>query len=242
MLRDPTDTYARYGLAVCTYDRPGYGLSTRRLGRTHAQTVDDVAAIADVLGWDRFAVAGASGGAGPALAVAALLPGLVARCAVVVGVAPLTAEGVVAAMSQEDLKYTEREARGDEEELTRQFEHAMQWVDAGMPDVEFGSDAERPMLEETFDEARKQGAFGYIDDSIATARDWGFAVEDVRVPTKIMAAEQDSEFMQFCSRWLAAHISGAELLWRPGGHIDPKGDQESRLFAWLGHGSFPERQ
>lgn len=71
MLRDPTDTYVRYGLAVCGYDRSGYGLSTRRPGRTQAQTVDDVVAIADAIGWDRFAVAGASGGSGPALAVAA---------------------------------------------------------------------------------------------------------------------------------------------------------------------------
>ena len=65
----------------------------------------------------------------------------------------------------------------------------MRWVDAGMPDVDFGSDAERTMLQETVDEAGKQGAFGYIDDSITTARDWKAAVEDVRVPTKIMGAD-----------------------------------------------------
>jgi pimeloyl-ACP methyl ester carboxylesterase len=32
MLRDPTDAYVGHRLAVCTYDRPGYGLSTRRRG------------------------------------------------------------------------------------------------------------------------------------------------------------------------------------------------------------------
>ena len=78
MLRDPTDCYDRHRLAVCTYDRPGYGLSTRRRVASHAGADGGTmwAAIADSLGWERFAVAGASGGSGAALAAACLL----ARC------------------------------------------------------------------------------------------------------------------------------------------------------------------
>jgi pimeloyl-ACP methyl ester carboxylesterase len=53
-----------------------------------------VAAIADALGIDRFAVLGRSGGGPHALACAALLPGRVTRAAVLVGLAPLTAEGL----------------------------------------------------------------------------------------------------------------------------------------------------
>jgi pimeloyl-ACP methyl ester carboxylesterase len=239
MLRDPTDAYARHGLAVCSYDRPGYGLSTRRPGRTQAQTIDDVVAIADALGWDRFAVAGASGGSGPALAVAARLPHRVARCAVVVGVAPTALEEVRAAMGEDDRAMWEREARGDEAALAEDFEGFTTWLDAGMPDLEVENEASRRMLEELGREARRQGALGYIDDCIADARDWGFVVEDVRVSTKIMAAKEDSDFLRFCSRWLAAHIPGAELMWRAGGHMNPKDNEEERLFAWLGHGVFP---
>jgi hypothetical protein len=51
--------------------------------------------------------------------------------------------------------------------------------------------------------------------------------------------DADSQFMHLSSRWLADHIPAAELLWRAGGHMDPKGDEEARLFAWLGHGHFP---
>ena len=239
MLRDPTDTYARHGLAVCTYDRPGYGLSSRRPGRTHAQTVDDVVAIADALGWDRFAVAGASGGSGPALAVAALLPERATRCAVIVGVAPSTAAEINATMPDDDRAQWERAARGDERALAKDFDEVLQWFDAGMPDVNIDNEANRHMLEELVHEGRRQGALGYVDDLIADARDWGFSVEDVRVPTKILAAEEDSQFMHLSSRWLADHIPAAELLWRAGGHIDPKGDEEARLFAWLGHGHCP---
>ena len=109
MLRDPT---ACYRLAVCTYERPGYGLSTRRRGYTQAQTADDVAAIDDSLGWERFAVAGASGGSGAALAAACLLPERVTRCAVVVGGGPSTAPELQEAMDEEYRREWELAARG----------------------------------------------------------------------------------------------------------------------------------
>jgi len=239
MLRDPSDTYLRHGLAVCTYDRPGYGLSTRRRGRGHAQTVADVAVIADALGWERFAVAGASGGSGPALAVAALLGERVTRCAVIVGVAPSTADEIQAEMPDDEQREWELGARGDEAGLAQDFDDFLRWFEAGMPEVDLSNQASRRMLEELVAEARRQGPAGYIDDVIAGARSWGFAVEDVRVPTKIMAARQDSAFMHLNSRWLADHIPGAELLWRDGGHLNPKGDEEAQLFAWLGHGILP---
>src|SRR5580765_6994183 len=64
------------GLGVClvTHDRAGYGRSSRRRGRRVADAVDDVIAIADELGFDRFAVTGGSGGGPHVLACAALCP------------------------------------------------------------------------------------------------------------------------------------------------------------------------
>src|SRR5215207_2731904 len=93
-LRHPGDGYRRNQQRVYTYDRPGYGLSTRVPGRRVADAADDVRAIADSFGLGQFGVAGVSGGGPPALAVAALLPDRVSRCAVVVGVAPFGAEGL----------------------------------------------------------------------------------------------------------------------------------------------------
>jgi pimeloyl-ACP methyl ester carboxylesterase len=239
MFRDPSDCYQRYRLAVCSYDRPGYGLSTRRRGHTQAQNVDDVVAIADALGWERFAVAGASGGTAPALAAARFQPERVTRCAVIVGVAPPTAEEIQDAMSEDDRGEWERDVRGDEEELARAFDDFLKWFDAKMPGVDIDDEDSLRMLEELVFEARRQGPGGYIDDLIAGAHDWGFAVEDIRVPTRIMAAQDDSPFMHENSRWLADHIPGAELLWRAGGHVNPKDDAESRLFGWLGYGVDP---
>lgn len=57
-----------------------------------------------------------------------------------------------------------------------------------MPDVDGVNQASRRMLEEAFGGARRQRPGGYIDDLIGDVHDWGFAVENVGVPTKIMAA------------------------------------------------------
>ena len=86
--------YERVGVRRITFDRAGYGLSTRRPGRRVADIVDDVATIADALGIDRFAVTGRSGGGPHTLACAALLGDRVLRCAAVVAVAPFDADGL----------------------------------------------------------------------------------------------------------------------------------------------------
>ena len=50
------NVYRDAGVRAITYDRPGYGASTRHPGRRVADAPSDVAAIADALGLDRFAV------------------------------------------------------------------------------------------------------------------------------------------------------------------------------------------
>ena len=82
------------GLRVITYDRPGYGGSDRQAGRRIVDCVADGVAIADALGLDRFHVAGGSGGAPHALALAARLPERVASVEALVSPAPWDAEGL----------------------------------------------------------------------------------------------------------------------------------------------------
>ena len=91
--RDP-GIYERAGVRRITFDRAGYGRSTRRPGRRVADVAEDVRTIADALGIDRFAVTGRSGGGPHTLACAALLPDRVIRCAAVVAVAPFDADGL----------------------------------------------------------------------------------------------------------------------------------------------------
>ena len=65
------DSAARAGLRLIGIDRPGYGRSTPRPGRTIADGVPDALAVLDHLGIDRFLVLGMSTGGAYALAMAA---------------------------------------------------------------------------------------------------------------------------------------------------------------------------
>src|SRR5205814_8376679 len=68
------DPHLGDAIRIVSYDRPGYGGSDPRPDRSVADVADDVAAVADALGIERFAVIGGSGGGPHALATAALLP------------------------------------------------------------------------------------------------------------------------------------------------------------------------
>src|SRR5439155_23347798 len=82
------------GIRLFSYDRPGYGGSSRDEGRNIASCGGDVAAVCHALGVERFCVWGISGGGPHALATAALLPERVAAAAALAPVAPFDAEGL----------------------------------------------------------------------------------------------------------------------------------------------------
>src|SRR3954470_4096908 len=115
LLRHVRGEYEKAGVRVATYDRPGFGLSSRDRGRTVADSAADVAAIADHLGWERFAVCGVSAGGPYALAAAALLPDRVTRCATIVGIGPSDAPDLdfYAGMSAEEVSKWECARAGE---------------------------------------------------------------------------------------------------------------------------------
>ena len=88
---DP-ELYERHGTHFVAYDRPGYGGSDPQPGRSVAAAAGDIQAIADELGFERFAVVGGSGGAPHALACGALLGDRVTRVGALVTPAPSDAE------------------------------------------------------------------------------------------------------------------------------------------------------
>jgi len=84
----------RLGVRLISYDRPGYGQSTRMRGRSVFDAGADVTAIADHLKLKRFSVVGRSGGGPHALAAAAYDQERVERVALLVSAAPSDAEGL----------------------------------------------------------------------------------------------------------------------------------------------------
>jgi pimeloyl-ACP methyl ester carboxylesterase len=238
-LRDPGDGYRRNHLRVYTYDRPGYGLSTRAPGRRVADAAADVRTVADAFGLEQFGVAGVSGGASPALAAAALLPDRVSRCATVVGSAPFTAEGLDFYDGMDEFaQHGWEHALLGEAALESDWRETLDWVNAEMPGLDL-PDADRAMLLEAFQESSRQGSAGYIDDCLSEVRDWGLSVEDVQAPTRIMLARDDTSVPAAHGEWLIQHLPDAELIWVDGGHFGPRDEPEMQLMNWVGHGTTP---
>jgi len=238
LLRHDVDEYRAGRLWVCTYDRPGYGLSTRRAGRSVAHAAEDVRAIADALGWGRFGVAGVSGGGAPALAAAAGLPARVSRAAAIVAAGPATAPDLdfLDGMDQESRESWDKALRHDTAALGAEWDEAVAWFAQGMPGIDV-PDQVRTMLAETLDAAGPHGVGGFVDDLLALARDWDFRVEEVVAPTRIMLARDDTSVPAAHGDWLLRHIPNAELIWVDGDHFGPRAGPEMALMRWVGHGS-----
>jgi pimeloyl-ACP methyl ester carboxylesterase len=80
------ESFRAFGVRVVSPDRPGYGGSSPQAGRGFNDWAPDVAALADHLGAERFAVMGLSSGGPYAVACAALLPERIVSAGVVAGV------------------------------------------------------------------------------------------------------------------------------------------------------------
>jgi pimeloyl-ACP methyl ester carboxylesterase len=238
------------GLRLVTYDRPGYGRSTRQPGRRVVECVSDVAAIADELDIERFAVSGGSGGGPHALAVAARLPERVTRVACVVGFAPYDAEDLdwFAGMDPVNVKEFGRALAGEAmlaPELQRQARESLARVDedptALLADVEL-SESDRavlsdPGVRETLRAATHEmfaaGALGWVDDDLAFVQPWGFDLQELRAPVEIRYGVTDVLVPAAHGTWLAAHVPGAEMFVdEHGGHLSTP-DQRLEMLGTL---------
>jgi pimeloyl-ACP methyl ester carboxylesterase len=215
------------GIRLIAYDRPGYGGSDRCAERTIADAAGDVAAIADELGLDRFAVVGRSGGAPHALACAALLPERVTKVSALVPFAPRDLMGPDWYQGMVDMNVNEYTAaeRGaavygrrvaDQVSAIRADPGTnMPFEDPALPKSDraiVGDFGIRVMLSENFAEGLRTSAYGWIDDSIALVRPWGFDPAEITVPCLLWHGTNDIFIPVGHSRWLASRISIAETV------------------------------
>ena len=217
------------GLRLITYDRPGYGGSTRQPGRSVVDCVSDIETIADELGLEQFAVTGGSGGAPHSLAAAARLPGRVRHAECNVGPAPIDAEGLnyLDGMDPENVKEIGWALAGEETlapELEREAQQALDRLDADPATLlsEFDlAEADRAVLARedvkqrlrvSFREAMAQGIGGWVDDDLAIVKPWGFDLAEIRVPVRVRYGVNDVLVPAAHGAWLASHIPGATVL------------------------------
>jgi pimeloyl-ACP methyl ester carboxylesterase len=255
------DLYRRLGVLLVTHDRAGYGRSARRPGRRIVDEVDDVVALADHLGLERFGVTGGSGGGAHALAGAALLPDRVVRATCVVGVAPLGNPGLdrnswLAGMDPENVKEFGWAEAGEEvliRELEAEYAKIAARVAVDPAAVLEGfelSESDRAALarpermqiiRESWAEHSVLGVGGWADDDLAHLRPWGFDVDRISIPVLIQYGVSDVLVPPAHGEWLAANVPGCVVkVDGVAGHMGTNPEEEiAENMRWLREGVPP---
>lgn len=221
------------GLQVVALSRPGYGGSTRLPGRDVVDIVPDAAAVLDQLGITEVLVAGWSGGGPHALACAARLPH--ARSAAsITGVAPFTTMAEWTAGMGEGNVESFTAMEGGEATLRPQIEKERAGLaDATVPEMveelssilppvdrayitdEFGEDFLRS-AQESF----RVSTDGWVDDTFAFGRSWGFDLAEIAVPVGVWHGSDDFMAPIAHARTLVDTIPTATAHLLPGeGHV-----------------------
>lgn len=225
----------RLGVRWVSYDRPGYGGSSPKPGRDVASAASYVAAVADALGIERFAVMGHSGGAPHALACAALLNDRVLGVVSLASLAPYDARGLDwfggmaasgaatlrAAAAGRDVKEKHEREQGDEydPEFTTADMAALSGAWSWMMEVV------RPAV--------AHGPAPAIDDDLAYVGDWGFSPKQVAAPALFVHGALDRVAPPAHGTWLADRCPTSTLWLLPDdGHISILTQAEAAL-EWL---------
>jgi pimeloyl-ACP methyl ester carboxylesterase len=222
------------GIMLITYDRPGGGGSDPLPGRRIVSSGPDVLAIADTWRLEQFGTAGFSGGGSFALATAALFGDRVLAAVVLSGAAPIDADGLdfTAGMTDtapfvgdDDLQ----QRRGElltELEPTRQailsdpyqalLSFVAEWPEADREALRISEIA--VPIAEGMAECVRVSAEGWLDDSAAFHRPWGFDVGHISVPVAIWHGRDDVAAPITHGRWLAERIPRCTFNELEGGH------------------------
>jgi pimeloyl-ACP methyl ester carboxylesterase len=238
----------RLGIQLITFDRPGYGKSDRHKGRQVADAATDVLTIADAFGLDKFAVVGRSGGGPHALACAALMSDRLTRAAVLVGLAPQGAVGLdwYDGMTQFNVSEYMAAANGYQS-LAARTEATAEAVRVNpasllaslhpeMPDSDRRVVADpgiRAQLLETYTEALRTSADGWIDDVLAFKMPWGFDPASISVPVLLWHGAVDNFSPVSHAMWLAQRIASATVVVQAGAAHFSALDVLPDILRWL---------
>lgn len=230
------DAAHRRGLRLVTFNRAGYGGSTRKPGRSVADAAADLESVLDHLGAERCLTLGTSGGGPHALACAALLPDRVAAAASVAGVGPYGVADLdfLAGMGADNVEEFGHAAAGEQQLRTAlepvapllreaRAQDLADLMDTLLPEADRACLASGPNGEDLaaqFKESLRTGVSGWLDDDLAFVRPWGFALDAIAVPVFVWQGDRDLMVPVAHGRWLIDHVPGAAARLRPGeGHL-----------------------
>ncbi len=223
--RDLIDAATDHGFVIAELVRPGYGQSTRQPGRSVADVVPLVEALADHLGHAQFVTMGWSGGGPHAIATAALLPQRCSGAMSLAGVAPYGEPDLdfLADMGEDNIAEFGAALEGDSslEAFLSGAAGAMRDVTADqvidamrslLPAVDqahlTGQEAEEMAAELRWSLAH--GIWGWFDDDIAFTQPWGFDLGAVTAPVQVWQGTDDLMVPFAHGQWLVQRLSSAE--------------------------------
>jgi len=218
------------GLRVIGIDRPGYGASSLRPGRSIADWVPDGLAVADALGVERFLAVGVSTGGAYALALAALAPErvrAVLTCCAMTDMRDAASRdtmskplchGVWDAPDRAAAIEVARAGFGDDGSRLMSDDHGALCA----ADLEFVRQAATdPGQPASMAAQFAHGVQGYVDDRLADGPGWGsFDVARVACPVTVVHGTDDTIVGPVNSQHTASLVPQATLLLREGhGHL-----------------------
>ncbi|MGH2971867.1 MAG: alpha/beta fold hydrolase [Gaiellaceae bacterium] len=241
------DVYERVNAHVVTFDRPGYGRSSPHRDVTVLSVGDDALAVADAVGWDRFAVAGISGGGAPALAIGFRAPGRVTELGLINSAVPAELEDVdnLLSVNREARRRALEEGRESYEEFVASFAAQIETdldaaIDATLEDATevdrevMRTPEMRARMAESMREALRQGPQGWFDEGWALVQPWGFELSDIKTPARIWYGELDRASPPISVERMAAELVVASLEMFPdAGHTGWRAHYERILRALL---------
>lgn len=201
-----TDQAARERrLRIIAPERPGYGLSDFRRKGTLAHAADDMTALADALGLDRFAVIGVSGGGPHAIAAAASMADRIALLALVSPVGPIAdCHGRIRLTKLHRLIFTRM---GGSPAACATFFWSVRTLVRWAPGVAYRALMQRVVasdrkvlaraevkanLQAALKEGLRPGIDGARQDLRLFCAPWGLKLEDIDVPSVVWQGSDDA--------------------------------------------------
>jgi pimeloyl-ACP methyl ester carboxylesterase len=195
---------ATAAVSMLALDRPGYGLSDPVPDVDIAARARDLLQACDLLGVDRFAVVGTSGGGTYALAVAAAAPERVGAVITVSGQARLDTtwafDGMAPDIAADWLSKSTDQGRQQADEMVGAVavpgEQALavweSWFEGFPADEIAFVRAAGDVFVEDGQELSRQGGHGYWIDELTRARPWPFDTQDLSMPIHVFHGTADT--------------------------------------------------
>jgi pimeloyl-ACP methyl ester carboxylesterase len=223
------DTPARaVGVRLIAPDRPGFGLSDPKRGRSFSNWPDDVIQLAVHLGIYDFAVLGTSGGSPYVVACADRISERLTAAGIVSGISPLRSQAVRLTMNPDQRRMFVSVGRFPW--LARRiFARSMQEVQTDFPSLLKRMAAERPevdrfilerpdvkdMLRPNLTEAFRQGVTGAAQELALYRGSWHLALKKVAYPIQIWQGRKDVITPSSMAEELASLLPHTLTRWYP---------------------------